>query len=170
MQECRNETEIYNQTTESGFKLRIMNSLIDSGKVGEGWMRGWWYAWPGLAVNSADGKMSYNTTPIQNNVSNVFKHSLSLRACSPIWASEASLEKRPLAAWPLARAFSPETRFTSPNRRACSQAISSTGPSPVLENVRHVFYPDLTDCPLGLRGWEQCGVYSRIMNEKLCRL
>ena len=71
MQECRNETEIYNQTTESGFKLRIMNSLIDSGKVEEGWMRGWWYAWPGLAVNSADGKMSYNTTPIQNNVSNV---------------------------------------------------------------------------------------------------
>ena len=35
---------------------------------------------------------------------------LSLRASSPIWASEASLAR------------SRETRFTRPNRRACSQA------------------------------------------------
>ena len=55
---------------------------------------------------------------------------ISLRASSPIWASEASLARTrergaerppPLAASPLAR--SRETRFTRPNRRACSQAM-----------------------------------------------
>ena len=39
-------------------------------------------------------------------------HVHSLRACSPIWASEASLAR------------SRETFFTRPNRRACSQAKS----------------------------------------------
>ena len=55
---------------------------------------------------------------------------ISLRASSPIWASEASLARTrergaerplPLAASPLAR--SRETRFTRPNRRACSEAM-----------------------------------------------
>ena len=50
-------------------------------------------------------KMSDNTE--KNSSTN------SLRASSPIWASEASL----------ARTRERETRFTRPNRRACSQAI-----------------------------------------------
>ena len=43
----------------------------------------------------------------------------SLRASSPIWASEASL-RRSLAS-------SRETRFARPNRRACSQATCAAG-------------------------------------------
>ena len=50
----------------------------------------------------------------------------SLRASSPIWASEASLaRKRERGPSRLRRSLarSRETRFASPNRRACSQAI-----------------------------------------------
>ena len=59
-----------------------------------------------------------NTYPLDSDLSGGY----SLRASSPIWASEASLARtRELGASPLARAFR-ETRFTRPNRRACSQA------------------------------------------------
>ena len=50
---------------------------------------------------------------------------ISLRASSPIWASEASLARTRERPSRLRRspARSRETRFTRPNRRACSQAI-----------------------------------------------
>ena len=47
----------------------------------------------------------------------------SLRASSPIWASEASLARtRERAAMPRGAARSREAHFAYPNRRACSQA------------------------------------------------
>ena len=71
----------------------------------------------------------------------VYSSISSLRASSPIWASEASLATTrergaffplPLAASPLARAFSRsrETRFTRRNRRACLEADISANQRP----------------------------------------
>ena len=77
------------------------------------------YAWPGLTVNSADGKNPITQRPFRTDVLNVFKPGR--RSPSPAGAWKLSL-----------RLFS-----------------------------------RLDWLPLGLRGWEQCGVYSRIMNEKL---
>ena len=55
---------------------------------------------------------------------NAFRVSTSLRASSPVWASETGLARmRERAAKPRgALARSREARFACPNRRACSQA------------------------------------------------
>ena len=77
------------------------------------------YAWPGLTVNSADGKIPITQRPFRTDVLNVFK---------------------------------PGRRSLSPAR---AWKLSSR------------LFSRLDWLPLGLRGWEQCGVYSTIMNEKL---
>ena len=77
------------------------------------------YAWPGLTVNSADGKNPITQRPFRTDVLNVFK---------------------------------PGRRSLSPAR---AWKLSSR------------LFSRLDWLPLGLRGWEQCGVYSTIMNEKL---
>ena len=76
------------------------------------------YAWPGLTVNSADGKNPITQRPFRTDVLNVFK---------------------------------PGRRNLSPAR---AWKLSSR------------LFSRLDWLPLGLRGWEQCGVYSTIMNEK----
>ena len=61
---------------------------------------------------------------------NIYQYS-SLRASSPVWASEAGLARtRERGADPLPiLARSRETRFARPNRRACSQAINTANNS-----------------------------------------
>ena len=76
------------------------------------------YAWPGLTVNSADGKNPITQRPFRTDVLNVFK---------------------------------PGRRNLSPAR---AWKLSSR------------LFSRLDWLPLDLRGWEQCGVYSTIMNEK----
>ena len=51
-----------------------------------------------------------------------YKLGTSLRASSPIWASEASLARTRPTRLRRSLALSRETRFTRPNRRACSKA------------------------------------------------
>ena len=91
------------------------------------------------------------------DVTNIFKHGRrarawnSLRASSPIWASEASLRRKRASERPSGEGPFLETRFTRPNRRARSQAKA------MLENVRNIVLNGS-----GVIGhFSICGVYSQ---------